>query len=373
MTEQTQETQYRTTVAEKLSSAKESVWRMMIGLVSEFVYLGMIIYAEVHGLSMLREGVAEDMKIFAYVGMVGLGLTAYFLPKALKHEFKSSGQRAVGFLFYAVDVGLLIANAVIDFIARRYGSLPEWGTMYMQFGVPMTPIVAGMIWGVLGFMDPEVKAKIRRFALEMAVREAYEDEVMEAAKDAALNQDISAAARIVANGVTLQVLGVEKSRRLTALPASQQVIDVQARDAEPAAPVVKNDWFARIPRVNQTAKAVYNAATANAVNPGSRRSSAPKAQPPARIGGYAESYGRGHMSGPPIANWGKGNPTADQIAEADRAARGAANDTHTHMPAHGITYPGQSPETRAKNAEARLKAANARITRRSANPTLRGK
>src|SRR5688572_17082090 len=63
-------------------SAEGLKWIVIVGSIA--VYIAMVVYAEVHGLNMMTKGVSPDFLIWAYMGMVAIGLTALLLPLALK-------------------------------------------------------------------------------------------------------------------------------------------------------------------------------------------------------------------------------------------------------------------------------------------------
>ena len=85
--------------------------KWLVIVVSAIIYLAGIVYAEVHGLTMLQKGVAPDMQFWAGLGMVAAGLSAVLFPIALQAWAIEARHRIVTTLFYAADFGFLMFNA----------------------------------------------------------------------------------------------------------------------------------------------------------------------------------------------------------------------------------------------------------------------
>src|SRR5688572_12529825 len=93
MNEQTENTQAEpetTTAAPVISvgdimtEAQRASIKKVVLLISIAVYIGGIIYAEVHGLTILTKGIDPAMKFWATLGMIAAGASAIALPLALK-------------------------------------------------------------------------------------------------------------------------------------------------------------------------------------------------------------------------------------------------------------------------------------------------
>ena len=72
------------TVGDIMQKASGESIKFWVIVVSAIIYLAGIVYAEVHGLTMLQNGVAPDMRFWAGLGMVAAGLSAVLFPVALK-------------------------------------------------------------------------------------------------------------------------------------------------------------------------------------------------------------------------------------------------------------------------------------------------
>ena len=167
-------------------------WWVILG--SVLVYIAGVVYAEVHGLNMLSKGVAPDFLIWAYVGMIALGVTALLLPLALKVWTIEAKHRIGGFLFYAVDLALLGVNAFTDYGNNTGAQLASWAQIYMDYIMPATPVIAAMGWSILWMLDPDVKEKVQRLTLRAAMKEKMSRRVAEAAKGQNVTQAVNAAA-----------------------------------------------------------------------------------------------------------------------------------------------------------------------------------
>lgn len=162
---------------------------------SVIVYLGMVVYAEAHGINLLTKGVAPDFLIWAYMGMIALGLTAILLPLALHfwtHEFT---HKLAAFLFYALDLTLLFVNSFTDYGGNTGQQLASWAQLYKDYVMPATPVIAGMGWAVLWLLDPSSRALAQRLTLRTAIMQKKSDQVMKAASDPRFNAIVDAAAQ----------------------------------------------------------------------------------------------------------------------------------------------------------------------------------
>lgn len=167
-------------------------WLVIVG--SVIVYAAGVVYAEVHGINMLAKGVAPDFLVWAYVGMIALGITALLLPLALKVWTIEAKHRIAGFLFYAVDLALLGVNTFTDYGNNTGAQLVTWAQIYMDYIMPATPVIAALGWSMLWMLDPDVRDKINRLTLRAAMKQKMAQRVAEAAKGATVTARVNAAA-----------------------------------------------------------------------------------------------------------------------------------------------------------------------------------
>lgn len=168
------------TVSDVMNEDKQTIKGLLI-LLSVVVYASAIIYAEVHGFSMLSKGVNADYLVFAMVGMIALGITAFALPAGLIFWFYGANQRLAALLFYVLDFGLLCANAAIDFAIQADGALPSWGMIYLSWVLPITPVITGVGWAIIWHFDPSVDEKVYVNRIKAAARKYV---ILQAAKKA---------------------------------------------------------------------------------------------------------------------------------------------------------------------------------------------
>jgi hypothetical protein len=161
---------------------------------SAIVYLAGIVYAEVHGLTMLQKGVAPDMRLWATLGMIAAGITAVLLPLALKVWTIESKQRLAAYAFYAADFAFLVFNAFTDFNAQQGQQLVPWAQSYVTYLLPSSPIIVAAGWALLWELDPSVKEKVQRLTLRMAMKEKMTRKVADAAKGQNVTAVVNAAA-----------------------------------------------------------------------------------------------------------------------------------------------------------------------------------
>ena len=176
---------------------KESTRRGIVTVVkigAALVYLAMIAYAEAHGINMLTKGVNPDFLIWAYAGMIALGLTAILLPLAIHFWTFDPVQRITAYLFYAVDLVLLGVNTFTDYGANTGSQLTSWALLYRDYIMPATPVIAGIGWSILWLMDVESKQLAQRLTLRNSIIQKKANQVMKAANDPRYNVLVDAAA-----------------------------------------------------------------------------------------------------------------------------------------------------------------------------------
>ena len=169
--------------------------KWLVIVVSAIIYLAGIVYAEVHGLSMLQKGVAPDMRFWAGMGMVAAGLSAVLFPIALQVWAIEARHRIVTILFYAADFAFLAFNAFTDFNTNTSRQLAPWAQNYVTYILPASPVIVAVMWAILWELDPNVLEKIQRLTLRMAMKRKMTRQVAEAAKGAKVNDTVNAAAQ----------------------------------------------------------------------------------------------------------------------------------------------------------------------------------
>jgi hypothetical protein len=191
------------TVGNILQEGMHKAVKTIVVFMSILIYLAGVIYAEVHGLSMLSKGVNPDFLMWAYIGMMALGFSAIALPLALHFWTFAHLQRIFTFGFYAVDFGLLILNAFLDYAGNTGGQIAGWAQMYLTYIMPATPVLCAIGWSVVWLLDPATKAHVLRQTLRSSIIESKANQVANAAKASAVTQAVNAAAeKEVADALT---------------------------------------------------------------------------------------------------------------------------------------------------------------------------
>jgi hypothetical protein len=176
-------------------------------------YLGGLVYAEVHGLSMLRQGVAPDLVMWAYLGMFTLGALAIAFPLGLHYYAFDPMQRMVMYIFYlGIDLPLLGVNAFIDFNLNNGQQLVEWAQIYRDYVLPSTPVIAMVMATILLLLDPHSKALVMRQAVKAAVMSKKANDVIKAANRPEISAMVNDAARDEVAEIMTELFG----RKVTA-------------------------------------------------------------------------------------------------------------------------------------------------------------
>ena len=175
-------------------SGSDGIKFWVIGI-SALVYIAGIIYAEVHGLTMLQKGVEPDMRIWATIGMIAAGITALLMPVALKVWTIEARQRIAAYMFYLLDFAFLIFNAFTDFNTQQGQTLAPWAQTYVTYVLPASPIIVAAGWALIWELDPGVREKILQLSLRVAMKQKMAQQVAEAAKGQNVTATVNAAAK----------------------------------------------------------------------------------------------------------------------------------------------------------------------------------
>jgi hypothetical protein len=213
---------------------KEGTRKAIAGLVVLLLiaaYLGGLAYAEVHGLNMLRSGVATDLLMWAYIGMVSLGLLAIALPLALHYWAFDPTHRLATWMCYALDLALLGVNSFTDFNVNEGQQLVQWAQFYKDYIVPATPVIAMLMATILLLLDPRVKALVMRQALRAAMMQKQASLIMRAANNQTVSDTINKAAAQEVESVLSELFG----RKVTGY--------VMSADETPAQPGLLKSFF----------------------------------------------------------------------------------------------------------------------------------
>jgi len=182
------------TVGDIMQKASGEGVKFWVIVVSALIYATAILYAEVHGLTMLQKGVAPDMRIWATLGMIAAGVSAILFPIALKVWTIEAKQRLAAYAFYALDFGFLMFNSFTDFNTNAGQTLAPWAQSYVTYILPASPVIVGAMWAILWELDPNVKEKILSLTLRAAMKQKMARKVADAAKGQNVTAVVNAAA-----------------------------------------------------------------------------------------------------------------------------------------------------------------------------------
>lgn len=185
---------------------------------SILVYLAGIMYAEVHGFSLLSKGINPDLMMWAIIGMFALGITAIALPAGLHFWFHAPQQKLFAYGFYLLDLTLLFFNAVANNAWTRGTDMPFWLSLYMIYVVPATPVICALGWSIIWILDPSSKERSMIESLRASARETLARKVAIAANNADINKQVDAAAQAMAASIISQTLGASLS--VTRIPTN---------------------------------------------------------------------------------------------------------------------------------------------------------
>ncbi len=215
------------TVGDIMSKASGEGLKWLVIVASAGVYLAGIVYAEVHGLTMLQKGVVPEMRFWAGMGMVAAGISAVLFPIALKSWAIEARHRLATTLFYVADFAFLAFNAFTDFNTNAGQQLAPWAQTYVTYILPASPVIVAAMWAILWELDPHVRQKILQLTLRAAMREKMARKVADAAKGQNVAQVVNAAAEREVERALTELFGapvVAYKVNRADLPASQDGI-----------------------------------------------------------------------------------------------------------------------------------------------------
>lgn len=195
------------TVGDIMQNAQNAATKKMVIFSGIGVYLAGIVYAEVHGFSILSKGVAPDFLFWAYLGMIALGVSAVALPLALHSWTFDAMHRNAALIFYVLDLALLGTNSFVDFGVNTGQALPEWADMYKTYIMPATPVIAAMGWSILFLLDPAQRMNQLKQTLRAAVQQALSQQIVQAAKSPLIAAEVARAAARAADDAVRDLFG----------------------------------------------------------------------------------------------------------------------------------------------------------------------
>jgi len=179
-------------------------------VVGIIVYQGACLYALSHALALfggVRDG---ELQFWSSLGVIMVWASAAFgLPVAIHYAF-SGRQRIVGYVFYAADLLMLYAIAVIEYRLVRVIELNGLLGFVYEFAGGI-PLLVGAMWGILWTLDPSHEARHMIDELAQSARVFKARAMREKAKQGYVNESARVAAERDMKVVVGRAIGAEVS------------------------------------------------------------------------------------------------------------------------------------------------------------------
>jgi hypothetical protein len=204
----------RTNVGKILEGGNNAAMRGLAILIGVVCYLGGLVYTAVHQFSLITRGVEPDFVLWALFGVFLLELTAVGLPLALHYWTFEARHRMAAFAFYTIDIALIVGNVVADYTMNSRGDMAEWLRLYISYIVPVTPVVAMLIWSALLLLDPSYRLKAFVETAKEALQTAQIQAAVDKFKDENVDRQVAQAGAAMAD----TIVGATFARDGAAMP-----------------------------------------------------------------------------------------------------------------------------------------------------------
>jgi len=150
-----------------LQQIRASGAKTVLIVLAGIIYTVGVVYADVMFLGIVQAMFPSGfLRTFAVVGAFLAGATALLLPMAVHYWFAPGAQKIVGYLFYAVDLAVMILNVVLAFQISR-GAVDA--NLELWRGIcPAVPVMCIIGWGLLYMLDNSHKIRDTQIALHHA-------------------------------------------------------------------------------------------------------------------------------------------------------------------------------------------------------------
>ncbi len=151
-----------------LEQIRASGAKAVLIVLAGIIYVVGVVYADVMFLSIVQAMFPTGfLRTFAVVGAFLAGFTAILLPVAMHWWFAPGAQKIVGYLFYALDLGMMVLNVILAFQINQAGALDSNLALWKSF-CPAVPVVCIIGWGLLYTLDNSHKIRDAQIALHHA-------------------------------------------------------------------------------------------------------------------------------------------------------------------------------------------------------------
>lgn len=237
------------------TAMKENSRRALKGLaifLSVLVYIAGLIYAGVRSYSLFARTVDPELLPLAVLGIIALEVSALALPLAVHYWTSPGAHRLAALGFYAADLALIVANAVLDAAHHSGAVLPGFLNAYGVYAVPVLPVVCMIGWALLWALDPSSREHDMVQAVRAATHEALMAQIQKAAESVDISQAVEAAADEAARALVGETLGRAPRRAILSPGAAHRPSDARP-EAHGEAYADDDRYFGSVPEVEEAA------------------------------------------------------------------------------------------------------------------------
>src|SRR5258708_35509399 len=117
-----------------LEQIRASGAKAVLIVLAGIIYVVGVVYADVMFLSIVQAMFPTGfLRTFAVVGAFLAGFTAILLPVAMHWWFAPGAQKIVGYLFYALDLGMMVLNVILAFQINQAGGVDSHLSHWTSF------------------------------------------------------------------------------------------------------------------------------------------------------------------------------------------------------------------------------------------------
>lgn len=150
-----------------LQQVRSTGAKQVLIVLAGIMYVVGVIYADVMFLQIIQSMFpAGILRTFTVVGAFLAGGTAILLPVAVHWWFAPGAQKIVGFIFYAVDLAVMVLNVILAFQISQ-GTLDSNLALWKDV-CPAVPVFCIIGWGIVYMLDNSHKIRDAQIALHHA-------------------------------------------------------------------------------------------------------------------------------------------------------------------------------------------------------------
>lgn len=189
-----------------MKNAQAAGLRWLAGLLTVIVYLGGIVFAEVHNWTLLAKTMDSNLIVLAGVGVVAMGLMAIALPLLIHYNTEPGPHRLTALGLYGLDLAIMAINTVIDANMHTGAPLTDALKAWMYWVVPVVPLIMVFGVGVLWLLSPDQRERDTWASIQAATARTLQQKVMAKASGEEVDERIDAAADVLLHRVLGEAL-----------------------------------------------------------------------------------------------------------------------------------------------------------------------